>query len=73
MCRDEESPLYLGAEKDNSLTAELQANVMARLWLLQSGLAEHTRVFFCMIARLLRMLSLASQYRGLVVACAGSV
>ena len=31
MCIDKESPLYFGAETCNSFTAELQANVMARL------------------------------------------
>ena len=57
MCSDEESPLYLGAEKSNSFTAELQANVMARLWLLQSGVDEHIQVVFCLTTSLLRMLS----------------
>ena len=33
--------MYLGAETCNSFTAELQANVMARLWLLQSGCPDH--------------------------------
>ena len=41
MCIDKESPLYFGAESSNSFTAELQANVMARLWLLQSGISDH--------------------------------
>lgn len=46
MCSDVESPLYFGAEKHNSFTAELQANVMARLWLLQSGVSESIKICF---------------------------
>jgi len=46
VCVDKESPLYFGAGTCNSFTAELQANVRARLWLLQSGLAEYTSVVF---------------------------
>ena len=46
MCSDEDSPLYFGADMCNSFTAELQANVMARLWLLQSRVDKHiTNVF----------------------------
>ena len=46
MCTDVESPVYFGAEQHNSFTAELQANVMARLWLLQSGVSEHIKIEF---------------------------
>jgi hypothetical protein len=46
MCSDEDSHLYFGAERHNSFTAELQANVMARLWLLQSGVAESIKIVF---------------------------
>ena len=46
MCIDKESPLYVGADKCNSFTAELQANVMARLWLLQSGIDDQLSVVF---------------------------
>ena len=46
MCCDCESALYFGVETYNSFTAEMQANVMARLWLLQSGLCEHSVVVF---------------------------
>ena len=46
MCIDKESPLYFGAEKCNSFTAELQANVMARLWLLRSGIPDHLSIIF---------------------------
>ena len=46
MCTDVESPVYFGAEQHNSFTAELQANVMARLWLLQSGVGEHIKIEF---------------------------
>ena len=62
MCSDEESHLYFGAERHNSFTAELQANVMARLWLLQSGVAENIKTVFYMTTSLLLMLLLASQY-----------
>ena len=46
MCVDKESPLYFGAEACNSFAAELQANVMARPWLLQSGIPNHTSIVF---------------------------
>ena len=46
MCVDKENPLYFGAETCNSFTAELQANVMARLWLLQSGISDHIGIIF---------------------------
>ena len=59
MCCDVDSPLYFGAEKSNSFTAELQANVMARLWLLQSGVDQHIKIVFCSTIKLLRMLLLA--------------
>ena len=60
MCSDVDSPLYSGAEKRNSFTAELQGNVMARLWLLQSGVEEHIKIVFCMTINLLLMPSLAN-------------
>ena len=56
MCIDEESPLYFVAEESKSFIAELQANVMARLWLLQSGSVEHTRVVFYLTTEQLPML-----------------
>jgi len=46
MCSDVESPVYFGAEKHNSFTAEPQANAMARLWLLQSGVPAHIKIVF---------------------------
>ena len=46
MCTDKDSQLYFGAESCNSFTAELQPNVMARLWLLQSGIPEHLSIIF---------------------------
>jgi hypothetical protein len=46
MCCDSESPLYFGVETYNSFSAELQANVMARMWLLQSGIEEKSKVVF---------------------------
>ena len=53
----EDSPLYFGAEKFNSFTAELQAHVMARLRVLQSGVGEHIKIVFNLTIKLLRMLS----------------
>ena len=44
MCSDEANPIYFGAELNNSFTADLQTNVMARLWSLQSGVPEHTKI-----------------------------
>ena len=46
ICTDRDSQLYFGAEKHNSFTAELYANVMARMWLLQSGIVEKSNVVF---------------------------
>ena len=46
MCTDKESEWYFGAETCNSFTAELQSNVMARLWLLQSGITEDHSIIF---------------------------
>ena len=43
---DKDSDLCSGAETCTSCTAELQANVMARLWLLQSGIPNHTSIIF---------------------------
>ena len=46
MCIDNESTLYFGAESNNPFTAELQANVMASLWLLKSGISDHLGITF---------------------------
>ena len=58
MCSDEANPIYFGAELNNSFTADLQTNVMARLWL------------FCLTTRLLPMLLLAKRYLGPTAECA---
>ena len=46
VCTDTGSELYFGAETCNSYTAEVQANVFARLWLLQSSLKDEMNVVF---------------------------
>ena len=46
MCTDSSSDLFFGAEACNSFTAEVHANVFARLWLLQSNLQDKTDVCF---------------------------
>lgn len=64
MCSDDDSPFFSGADKCKSFTTELQANVMARLRLLQSGADEHIKIVFCMTIRLLPMLLLAKRHLG---------
>ena len=46
MCSDVDSHLFFGADFNNSFIAELQANVMARLWLFQFGVDEHIKIVF---------------------------